>query len=227
MVAAMCRISCRSLVQTLGDSLVGVVQHRPLTQRLWRWWASSRCHDRAAHPLHIGLEHRVGIRYPDWVVFSCFAAISLGTMSGGWKRVCDDDMGTKITRGHSAKSGCRDCRRDNLVSHWYLENSREHHAHHCRFHHGRGSYQTSVGGTLGRNQGFDDRMDADHPVSGLLGAGIYLNVAVRIVFCSRYKKGGDFYHFPLCCHFPKIISHWILLSLHRNFFVRILSCRAV
>ncbi len=33
---------------------------------------------------------------PDWVAFSCFAAISLGTMSGGWKIV--RTMGTKITK---------------------------------------------------------------------------------------------------------------------------------
>ena len=33
---------------------------------------------------------------PDWVVFSCFTAISLGTMSGGWKIV--RTMGTKITK---------------------------------------------------------------------------------------------------------------------------------
>ena len=32
---------------------------------------------------------------PDWVAFSCFTAISLGTMSGGWKIV--KTMGTKIT----------------------------------------------------------------------------------------------------------------------------------
>ena len=33
---------------------------------------------------------------PDWVAFSCFTAISLGTMSGGWKIV--KTMGNKITR---------------------------------------------------------------------------------------------------------------------------------
>ena len=33
---------------------------------------------------------------PDWVAFSCFTAISLGTMSGGWKIV--KTMGTKITK---------------------------------------------------------------------------------------------------------------------------------
>jgi PiT family inorganic phosphate transporter len=33
---------------------------------------------------------------PDWVAFSCFVAISAGTMSGGWKIV--KTMGTKITK---------------------------------------------------------------------------------------------------------------------------------
>ncbi|ATL47069.1 anion permease [Chitinophaga caeni] len=33
---------------------------------------------------------------PDWVPFSCFAAIALGTMSGGWKIV--KTMGTRITK---------------------------------------------------------------------------------------------------------------------------------
>lgn len=44
--------------------------------------------------------HSVGINsiddLPDWVAFSCFTAISLGTMSGGWKIV--KTMGTKITK---------------------------------------------------------------------------------------------------------------------------------
>jgi PiT family inorganic phosphate transporter len=33
---------------------------------------------------------------PDWVAFACFTAISLGTMSGGWKIV--KTMGSKITK---------------------------------------------------------------------------------------------------------------------------------
>jgi PiT family inorganic phosphate transporter len=33
---------------------------------------------------------------PDWVAFSCFLAISIGTMSGGWRIV--KTMGTKITK---------------------------------------------------------------------------------------------------------------------------------
>ena len=50
----------------------------------------------AAHPLHIGLGIRTVSDIPDWVAFCCFAAISLGTMSGGWRIV--KTMGTKITK---------------------------------------------------------------------------------------------------------------------------------
>lgn len=50
----------------------------------------------AAHPLGLG----VGIEsigdLPNWVAFACFAAISLGTLSGGWRIV--KTMGTKITK---------------------------------------------------------------------------------------------------------------------------------
>ena len=50
----------------------------------------------AAHPLHLGMGIKSIEDIPDWVAFSCFAAISLGTMSGGWKIV--KTMGTKITK---------------------------------------------------------------------------------------------------------------------------------
>lgn len=50
----------------------------------------------AAHPLHIGMGIKSVDDIPDWVAFSCFAAISLGTMSGGWRIV--KTMGTKITK---------------------------------------------------------------------------------------------------------------------------------
>lgn len=33
---------------------------------------------------------------PNWVTFACFGAISLGTMSGGWKII--KTMGTRITK---------------------------------------------------------------------------------------------------------------------------------
>ena len=50
----------------------------------------------AAHSQGIGMGvNNVG-DLPDWVAFSCFTAISLGTMSGGWKIV--RTMGNRITR---------------------------------------------------------------------------------------------------------------------------------
>jgi len=39
--------------------------------------------------------HSIG-EMPDWVAFSCFAAISLGTMSGGWRII--KTMGSRITK---------------------------------------------------------------------------------------------------------------------------------
>ena len=49
----------------------------------------------AAHSQGIGMGvNNVG-DLPDWVAFSCFTAISLGTMSGGWKIV--RTMGNRIT----------------------------------------------------------------------------------------------------------------------------------
>ena len=50
----------------------------------------------AAHSQGIGMGvNNVG-DLPDWVAFSCFTAISLGTMSGGWKIV--RTMGNRITK---------------------------------------------------------------------------------------------------------------------------------
>jgi PiT family inorganic phosphate transporter len=50
----------------------------------------------AAHPLGIGMGIESVDDIPDWVAFACFAAISIGTMSGGWRIV--KTMGTKITK---------------------------------------------------------------------------------------------------------------------------------
>ena len=50
----------------------------------------------AAHSMGLGMGINSINDLPDWVAFSCFTAISLGTMSGGWKIV--KTMGTKITK---------------------------------------------------------------------------------------------------------------------------------
>lgn len=50
----------------------------------------------AAHPLGLGVGIQSIADLPDWVAFSCFTMISLGTMSGGWKIV--KTMGSKITK---------------------------------------------------------------------------------------------------------------------------------
>lgn len=50
----------------------------------------------AGHSEGVGMGIRSIEDLPDWVAFSCFTAISLGTMSGGWKIV--RTMGTRITK---------------------------------------------------------------------------------------------------------------------------------
>ena len=50
----------------------------------------------AAHSMGLGIGINSISDLPDWVAFSCFTAISLGTMSGGWKIV--KTMGTRITK---------------------------------------------------------------------------------------------------------------------------------
>jgi len=50
----------------------------------------------AAHPLGIGMGIESVNDMPDWVAFTCFTMISLGTMLGGWKIV--KTMGTRITK---------------------------------------------------------------------------------------------------------------------------------
>lgn len=50
----------------------------------------------AAHPLGLGMGIESINDLPDWVAFSCFTVISLGTMSGGWKIV--KTMGSRITK---------------------------------------------------------------------------------------------------------------------------------
>ena len=50
----------------------------------------------AAHSQGLGMGINDISDLPNWVAFACFTAISLGTMSGGWKIV--KTMGSKITR---------------------------------------------------------------------------------------------------------------------------------
>lgn len=50
----------------------------------------------AAHSMGLGMGINSIADLPDWVAFACFTAISLGTMSGGWKII--KTMGMKITK---------------------------------------------------------------------------------------------------------------------------------
>jgi len=50
----------------------------------------------ASHPLGLGMGIKSINDLPDWVAFSCFTAISLGTMTGGWRII--KTMGSRITK---------------------------------------------------------------------------------------------------------------------------------
>ena len=98
----------------------------------------------AAHSQGIGMGvNNVG-DLPDWVAFSCFTAISLGTMSGGWKIV--------RTMG-------------NIYALFYgiSENSGQHHPHHIRSHHRSGRHPSPVRSALGSYPKPDDSLGAYHP----------------------------------------------------------------
>ena len=93
---------------------------------------------------------------------------------------CEDD-GHEDYQGHTfRRSGCRDCRRDNLVSHWYLKIPVS-------------TTHTIAGSIMG--VGATKRLSAVRwgvtkdlmiawiltiPVSGLLGAGIYLVLSLFV-----------------------------------------------
>ena len=123
----------------------------------------------AAHSQGIGMGvNNVG-DLPDWVAFSCFTAISLGTMSGGWKIV--RTMGKKpdyqsysAGRCHSRNSRC-------IYALFYgiSENSGQHHPHHIRSHHRSGCHPSPVRSALGSYPKPDDSLGAYH--TGKCGIG--------------------------------------------------------
>ena len=85
----------------------------------------------AAHSEGVGMGINSINDLPDWVAFSCFTAISLGTMSGGWKIV--KTMGTKITKVTPFGGGCcGNCWRIYIVSDRIFENTCKYNPHHYR-----------------------------------------------------------------------------------------------
>ena len=91
---------------------------------------------------------------PDWVAFSCFTAISLGTMSGGWKIV--KTMGTKITKVTPLEGVIAET---DGVS----EDSGKYDTHHYGSYYRSRGHEAAFGCALGSYEESDDRLGADYP----------------------------------------------------------------
>lgn len=92
----------------------------------------------AAHSEGLGMGINSINDLPDWVAFSCFTAISLGTMSGGWKIV--KTMGTKITKVTPLEGYCGNCWSIYIVSDRISENTCKYDPHHYRSYYRGGRY---------------------------------------------------------------------------------------
>ena len=115
----------------------------------------------AAHSQGIGMGvNNVG-DLPDWVAFSCFTAISLGTMSGGWKIV--RTMGNRITRVTPLEGVVAETAGAFTLIYGISENSGQHHPHHIRSHHRSGRHPSPVRSALGSYPKPDDSLGAYHP----------------------------------------------------------------
>ena len=95
---------------------------------------------------------------PDWVAFSCFTAISLGTMSGGWNHGNQNYEGDAAGRG-----GCGNCRCVYTLSDGVSEDSGEYDTHHYGSHYRGRGHEAAFGRTLGSYEESDDRLGADYP----------------------------------------------------------------
>ena len=98
---------------------------------------------------------------PDWVAFSCFTAISLGTMSGGWKIV--KTMGTKITKVTPLEGVIADCRCVYALSDGVSEDSGKYDTHHYGSYYRSRGHEAAFGCALGSYEESDDRLGADYP----------------------------------------------------------------
>ena len=99
---------------------------------------------------------------PFWVMLSCYAAMGLGTLLGGWRIV--RTMGSRITRltpfqGFCAETGGA----ITLVRGDRARCPRLDHAYHHRLHHRRGRRAQGVGGALEGGEQYRDRLDHHHP----------------------------------------------------------------
>ena len=110
----------------------------------------------AAHSMGLGMGINSIADLPDWVAFACFTAISLGTMSGGWKIV--KTMGTKITKVTPLEG--RNGRGVHALFNRNFKDSRKYYTYHYRGYYRCGSDQTLVCGSLGCDEKSFSRMDS-------------------------------------------------------------------
>ena len=102
---------------------------------------------------------------PTWVVISCFLAIGIGTMFGGWRIV--KTMGQRITKLKPVGGFAAECARFHHAVHGHvLRHSGFDHAHHHRRHHRRGHHARHFGRALGRRGQHRHRLDHHHPRLG-------------------------------------------------------------
>ena len=139
---------------------------------------------------------------PHWVAISCYIAIGLGTLTGGWRII--ETMGTRITKlsqhqGFSASTGGSIMMLHRLLArHPGLD-----HAHHHRLRHRRRRRPPRLGGPLGRRGQRHARLGHHHPRLGgggrdLLLAGhapglVVLDPAALAanIRCRKAGIGGD------------------------------------
>ena len=133
----------------------------------------------AAHSMGLGMGINSINDLPDWVAFSCFTAISLGTMSGGWKIVKNN--GNQNHQSNSTgRSDCRNSRCFHSLHHGNVENSCKYDTYYHRGNHRSRRNKTPFCCSLGSYQKPDDGLILTIPVSGLLAAGVYFIVSLFI-----------------------------------------------
>ncbi len=85
---------------------------------------------------------------PHWVALSCYVAIGLGTLTGGWRII--ETMGTRITKLNQHQGFSRLGRRiGDAVRRLLSRHPRLDHAHHCRLRDRRRRRSARIGGPLG------------------------------------------------------------------------------
>ena len=110
---------------------------------------------------------------PFWVMISCYAAMGLGTLVGGWRIV--HTMGSRITRLTPVPGLLRgDRRRHHAVRGDRARHSGLDHPHHHRLHHRRRRRAQGIGGALERGEQHRRRLDHHDP-----GVGVHRRARLR------------------------------------------------